>query len=254
MVDERIDFMKIFQSCWLLVFLLCGGCGQIGHWGFSRPAITGSGTVVSEDRDVTGFDRVSLAGAGRLTLIQGDVESLTITTDDNLMEHITSTVSSDGHLRIGPEQVSLRPTDGLDYVLRLRNISRLNLSGSLSAAAEALKAESIAFHISGSGNIRIGHLEADRAESHISGSGKVELAGHATSQELHVSGSGDYRAADLESEEARIRISGSGEASVWVSERLEASISGSGTVSYYGTPQASQSISGSGKMRALGAK
>ncbi len=52
--------------------------------------IQGSGDVITESRDVSGFDSVSLTGIGRVIITQGDKESLTIEADDNLLEYITS--------------------------------------------------------------------------------------------------------------------------------------------------------------------
>jgi hypothetical protein len=243
--------MKKLSSISLVILLLATGCGQFGPW--NPQTIQGSGTLVTEERAVADFDHVSLAGSGRLTIVQGDEESLTITTDDNLLEHIGSVVS-DQKLRIGPERASLRPTRGIDYVLHLKGLRRLDLSGSLSAIAEALTTESVSLHISGSGKIRIGKLETDWCETHVSGSGRVELAGDAATQKLRVSGSGDYGAADLRSQSAEIQISGSGDATVWVASQLDVAISGSGSIGYFGDPKTSSSVSGSGKVRALGAK
>lgn len=243
--------MKTFTFACLPLLLVTAGCGQVIHFG--HPTVAGSGSHATEVREVSGFREVSLGGSGRLTLIQGDEESLTITGDDNLLEHIVSRVSGD-HLQIGPEQVSLRPTRDLEYVLKLKNLQRLDLAGSLNATADSLVTDTIAFHISGSGNIRIGQLEAGQSAVHVSGSGKVDLAGRVDTQALRVSGSGNYRADNLESRRATIRISGSGDATVWVNEHLDVSISGSGSVGYYGSPQTSQSISGSGKIRSLGTR
>jgi hypothetical protein len=243
--------MKLLPWTSLLIVLLTTGCGGIGTWNYAH--ISGSGTVVTEERAVADFDRVSLDGVGRLTIIQGDDEGLTITTDDNLLEQIQTTVSG-RHLRIGPDQVSLRPTRDIEYVLHVKELRRLDLSGALSAAAVSLKTDSLALRISGSGKIEIEHLDADRCESRISGSGRVDLSGRSNALDLHVSGSGHYGAANLESLTASIRISGSGDATVWVREHLDTSISGSGSVSYYGNPKTSQSVSGSGKLRALGSK
>jgi hypothetical protein len=243
--------MKLFPWTSLLILLLATGCGRIGPWNY--PTISGSGTVITEERAVAGFEQVSLGGAGRLTILQGDVEGLTITTDDNLLEHIASTVSGQ-RLRIGPDQVSIRPTRDIEYVLQVKDLRRLDLSGSLSATAPSLTTDTLTLHISGSGRIDIRDLDADHCESRISGSGRVDLTGRADALDLRVSGSGDYRAADLLSLTAEIRISGSGDATVWVRDRLDTAISGSGSVSYYGNPKTSQSVSGSGKVRALGPK
>src|SRR5690242_12646963 len=68
--------------------LLTAGCLSIsdGH------TVHGSGNVVTEARPVSGFDRVSVSGAGQLKVTQGDAESLTIETDDNLLPYIRSEV------------------------------------------------------------------------------------------------------------------------------------------------------------------
>ena len=243
--------MKILPASTLLILLVATGCGPLGPWHY--PTIQGSGTLATEERAVTEFDRASLHGSGQLTIVQGDEESLTITTDDNLLEHIESTVSG-RRLQIGPERVALRPSQPIQYLLHLKDLRRLDLSGSLRATSETLTTETLALHISGSGHIRVGTLEAESCETHISGSGDVDLAGHVVSQDLRVSGSGQYRAADLQSQTADVRISGSGKVTVWVSDQLDASISGSGSVSYYGAPTTSSSVSGSGKVRGLGAR
>jgi hypothetical protein len=243
--------MKSLPASLLLVLLISTGCSPFGAW--HHPVVKGSGTIVTEERTVAGFDHVSVGGAGHLTIIQGDREGLTITADDNLLEYIETTVT--GHrLRIGPANVSLRPTQQIHYTLQMKDLRQLDLSGSLNAAIDSLTTESIHLRISGSGKIRISQLAARQCDSQISGSGRVDLGGHADSLRLQVSGSGDYLAGDLLSKEANIRISGSGDATLWVSERLDASISGSGTVSYFGHPNISQSVSGSGRIRSLGTK
>lgn len=227
--------------------LLAAGC----TW--SRPAIRGSGTIITEARQVSGFDRVSLHGSGHLTLIQGDEEGLTITTDDNLLPHIKSEVSS-RHLVVGPDNVSISPTREIKFVLRLKELESLRLSGSFEVEAESLVADELDFGISGSGKITVGRLEAEETNLSISGSGKANLAGEVVRQGLRISGSGNYQAGDLRSQVADVRISGSGSATVWVSEQLDAHISGSGMVGYHGHPQANQHVSGSGTIRSLGEK
>ena len=47
--------------------------------------IDGSGNIVTESREVRGFDRVNLSGFGEVIIEVGDEESLTISTDDNII-------------------------------------------------------------------------------------------------------------------------------------------------------------------------
>lgn len=52
----------------------------------------GSGNLITEEREVSDFDRVELASDGELMLTQGGSESLIIEAEDNVMSYITSEV------------------------------------------------------------------------------------------------------------------------------------------------------------------
>jgi hypothetical protein len=65
-----------------------------------RDSIWGSGHLVTESRQVSGFDSVLLSGAGELILDQTGVESLTITAEDNIIGELTSDVVG-GQLILG---------------------------------------------------------------------------------------------------------------------------------------------------------
>ena len=60
----------------------------------------GSGKVITEERDVSGFDRVHLTGSGVAEIIQGETESLVIEAEDNIMSSIESKVEN-GTLTLG---------------------------------------------------------------------------------------------------------------------------------------------------------
>ncbi|UCC64765.1 MAG: DUF2807 domain-containing protein, partial [Anaerolineae bacterium] len=81
-------------------------------------AVRGSGRMATESREVGDFDRVSLTSSGEVILIQGDGRSLTVETDDNVMQHVTTRVSG-GTLTLGTEiGVLVRPTR-LKFTLRV---------------------------------------------------------------------------------------------------------------------------------------
>ncbi len=216
-------------------------------------SVKGSGNVVTETRAVSGFDRVALAGSGELSVVQDNLESLTIETDDNLLPLIKSQVAG-GWLRIGPEQVNLNPTRGIHYTLHLKQLRELDLSGSLGASAPSLTTDHLLIRISGSGNVHMGNLRGDDLKVEVSGSGNLNLAGKLTDQHIQISGSGSYSAGDLESQTVVIGISGSGDATVWPRQTLTAHVSGSGQVRYYGSPHVNSQVSGSGGVHSAGNK
>jgi hypothetical protein len=223
------------------------GCANFSGW----RTVHGSGKSVRETRDVTGFDHVSVSGEGDLTLVQGDGESLTIETDDNLLPLIKSEVEN-GHLLIGPRDVNLRPTKAIVYRLNLKNLRALDLLGSLRAEAEAIKTDRLALGINGSGKITVTHLEVGALSTGITGSGTTSAGGVADSQEIRITGSGDHRASDLKCSQARVHIDGSGHIWLWVTESLSSEISGSGSVEYRGNASVDSHVSGSGRVRHRG--
>jgi hypothetical protein len=238
----------IYTAIFLLALLL-SACGfNVVH---------GSGNITTESRDVSDFTEVDFSGFGEMTIVQGETEGLTIETDDNLQPYIKATVSG-GRLTIGDADGNwmriLRPTDSIRYVLSVKSLEAVDLSGAGTVEAEQLIAENLALDESGAGKITIGELATDELSVSMSGAGLVELAGVVTSQQVDMSGLGSYEAGDLESQVAEIDLSGAGSATVWVVEELDASLSGAGSIRYYGSPQTSSSTSGVGTIQSLGEK
>lgn len=234
-----------------LLTLTVGLAGCMNYSGCR--SVPGSGHVISETRSVNGFDRVAIAGSGRLTIVQGTEESLTIQADDNLLPLIETKVSG-GTLSIGPREVNLQPSSPILYQLKLKNLRALQLSGSLHAQCDQLATDRLSVQVSGSGKVMIGKFEAKQLEGELSGSGEILVAGRVDEQKLAVSGSGHYEGAELASSVTDAQISGSGSLTVWARDSLSAQVSGSGHIGYYGGPKVGSRVSGSGGVRNLGAK
>ena len=73
-------------------------------------------------------------------------------------------------------------------------------------------------------------LTANAVTVAMSGAGSVDLTGAVTAQTVELSGLGACHAGDLASQTAQVTLSGAGEATIWVSEQLDAEISGAGTM------------------------
>ena len=229
----------------VLVVLLLGACGL--------KAVRGSGDLVTESRDVSGFDRIEVHGSGKVIITQDGTESLTVETDDNLIEYVTTEVVG-RTLELGFEDVVLVSPTRLTFDLHLKDLTGLEISGSGDIEAESIETDGLEIQVSGSGDARIDSLAADDVEIKIGGSGSVELEGDASRQDVTISGSGKVRAGDLRCEAVDVSISGSGDATVWVTESLDVNISGSGSVYYYGAPSTDLSTSGSGSINGRGDK
>ena len=190
--------------------------------------VTGSGQVVTETRQVSGFTAVDLSGSGEVIIEQGDTESLTIEADDNVQPRLTSEVSG-STLKLGKKRgFTINTQNPIRYRVTVEDLTGVAVSGSGSVRAQDMTLRMLAVDISGSGT--------------------VEISGSVVEQDIDVSGSGKYLAADLQSEKVTADIAGSGEVTVTVSRELIVDISGSGTVTYSGDPSVEESISGSGRL------
>jgi Putative auto-transporter adhesin, head GIN domain len=189
---------------------------------------TGSGNVVSESRNVSGFTKIDLTGAGEVTIDQNGTEALTIEAEDNLMPKVTSEVV-DGTLRLGERSNLISLTKPVKYRVSVKDLTGLMISGS--------------------GTVTAAKITSSRLAVDINGSGRVTAGGTVENQDLMISGSGDYQAKDLQTKITTVKISGSGDAAVSVSDSLDIQMSGSGKLTYYGNPpQVTQQISGSGRV------
>lgn len=232
----------------LLTAVLCLPACQLA-------GVAGSGKIVTEARQVSGFTRVVVAGAGDAVLVQGAEEGVVVEADDNLMEYVRTEVR-DGTLyldtRAPGRPVSLRPTKSIRFTVALKSLDGITVSGAGDVTAEAISTARLDITISGAGDISIDALKTQALAVAVSGAGDVELAGEAGVQSVAISGAGDYSAGDLRSATAAVAISGAGDATVWATDALEARVSGMGTVSYYGEPTVTRSVSGMGSIEALG--
>jgi hypothetical protein len=195
--------------------------------------ITGSGRAVTEQREAAGFTGVGLSLPGRLEIVQGEREGVTLTADDNLIGEI-ETVVEHGVLQV-----------------RLRSGTRARTHTRIRVTVNARTIESIA--VAGSGDVVAAALQARQLAVRVSGSGDVKLGGRAETLQVRISGSGDVDAARFDSQRAKVTIAGSGDATVWARQSLEVSVSGSGDVRYFGDPAVSAKRAGSGSVRRAGA-
>ena len=242
----RSKFQTGFKILLLLVAMLAvTACNAV---------ITGSGDLITETRQVSNFDRIELSGSGEVIVTQAGSESLSIETDDNVMEHVKAEVEG-GTLKLGFEKgVNIISSTRLIFYVGVDDLTGLAISGSGDVEADLLETDRLEAEVSGSGDVRVTDLTSGEVKARISGSGEIDLAGDAAAQDITISGSGQYLAADVCSESVRVSISGSGDALVCATGTLDANISGSGSVDYYGRPSVNSSGSGSGKINNLGEK
>jgi carbon monoxide dehydrogenase subunit G len=220
-------------------------------WSFGAK-VSGSGTIKSEARNVSGFTGVSLSIPANAEIVQGGSEGVRIETDDNILPLI-ETVVEDGKLKIRFKDRNMSvSTKTLKMTINVKTIDSLSVAGSGDLRASRLQVAKLKTSIAGSGDVRISALDADSLTVSIAGSGDFSAGGKANTVEAKIAGSGDMKIEKLAANNVKLSIAGSGDAAVWAKDTLTVSVAGSGDVAYYGDARVTQSVAGSGSVKRLG--
>ena len=241
----------------LLVGLLISGCSNLVKAFGNGKTITPSNVVISESRPVSNFTSIDMRALGKVTVTQGDSESLTIKGSDNIVPLITTTVQN-GVLVIEMVEnihiTSINSDNLLTITIVVKDLSAITVSGASLVEMDSLSTSKLAITMSGAGQASLNHLTAKSLNVTVSGLGNVEIAGEVPQATFSIPGAGNIDAHDLEIQTANITVAGLGNATMWVTGQLTGEISGGGSVAYYGNPQTSTKATGLGTFKSLGNK
>ena len=209
-------------SCTIGLVLALGGSGC------GLNSTKGSGNIISEPRSVKDFTSVELSGSGTIVIEQSDAESLTITTDDNLLPYLTSEVVG-SRLKLGTKDgKGVDPSKDVTYKLLVKKLNGITIAGGGDVDAKGLLTDSLSVDIAGAGD--------------------VKLSGETTDQKVSISGAGDYNAENFKSKNSSVTITGAGDVIVAASDTLDVRIVGAGDVRYVGDPKVTKEIVGAGSI------
>jgi putative autotransporter adhesin-like protein len=203
----------------LLAALILPACDWVGK--------RGNGVITTESRSTADFLAVDASGAYKIVWSAG-APALTVTTDRNLLNHVTTTVT-DGKLRIRTNE-RVRPTHGIRIVISSQTLSGARLRGATDFKGSKIASPSF-------------FLESD-------GASDVILDGTADSLTARLRGAGDLDAGALQAKVVELSLMGAADAKVYATESLSVSIKGAGDVRYGGNPKTiKKSVAGAGSVR-----
>jgi Putative auto-transporter adhesin, head GIN domain len=197
--------MKKLSIAFLPGLLLIAGC----HVG----GIMGNGHIVTDTRPVADFSEIEANGGFQIEWRSGP-PSLTITTDQNLLQHITSE-NEDHRLRLHSSG-NIWSSHGIKVAISSSTRSGAKLTGAARLTANQLSGHNFA------------------VES--TGAAKVHLDGSVDDLVTDMTGASKLEADSLQTKTAEISSTGASHAEVAVSESLRVSITGAGKVTYSGNP------------------
>lgn len=197
--------------------------------------VKGNGNVESTNRQVDSFTSIRVSGAFTVFVMQGDVQSIKLTADANLLPLIETKVSS-GTLDIRTKR-GVSTNEKMTVHIVVPNLKSVNLSGVCSLNSKGLiKSDNMEIETSGSSNVNL-ELECDDLELESSGASSISLKGTAENVEIDASGASSIKAYSLVSENADIDISGSSGVRITVQNKINAKASGASSVNFKGNPK-----------------
>ena len=223
---------------------------------FIGPGERGSGNVVTETRDVSGFQAIDISYPAQVLVKQGSKESLEIEAEDNLLPGLKTQVKN-GVLDIFYKTTNgkhVNPTKTVKITIVVKDLTSVDFTSAGDLTIENLKTNALDVSLSGAGNLKLNKILVKALGVDLSGAGSMSASGTADDLSLNISGFGDFKGTDLHSKDAQVDISGAGSATMWVDNNLDAQISGAGSISYYGSASVTKQVNGFGGVNHLGNK
>jgi hypothetical protein len=233
-----------------LVLAFFGGVGVF----LASDGVRGSGNIVTETREVDGFDRVEICCGLKLNLLQGEPTTVSITGDDNIVPKIQTNVRGDTLVVKWDTTIDRRhPTQQVVVDVTMAVVEGVELSGGAAFETADLTIDHFALKLSGGSRAQIERLETDEFDLDSSGGSNTSIgSGQVADQKVRLNGGDSLDAANMESQRADIRISGGSDITIWVTESLVLKASGGSDVTYYGSPTVEQDVSGGSQVQSKG--
>lgn len=209
----------------------------------------GSGNVISEERKVEGFNRISVSAGINLFIKQDSSETLKIEAEDNLMPIIITEVKN-GRLEIRYKNLSfgLSATKPVNVYVTAKELNEINASSGANVKAEEIRADNLKINLSsgalGEIIVQTSQIDADATSGSV-----IRISGKTDKQNVNLSSSGNYNGEDLSSTSAFVNVSSGSSAKVKVSDSLDVNISSGAIVQYSGSPKISSDISSGGLLK-----
>ena len=232
-------------SLLIIAVLICvfslTSCSMLGSIGI--------GKTISEERQVSSIERVSIGSSMNLIIEQSGTESLRIEATENILPYISSEVIN-GELQIEFSRpgITIRP---INCYVSVKDLKSIKVSSSAKVKCDNLKVENLAVNMasSSSGNLNVSVKDLELL---IASSASLTISGEAELQNTTVNSSGSLDASDLVTRDCKIKVNSSGEATVNVTDNLDATVNSSAELNYKGNPKVNSDVSSSGEINKIG--
>jgi hypothetical protein len=199
--------------------------------------IHGSGNVTTENRNVSGdFKSIKAENGLDIVLEQSGETSVTVIADDNVQQHIKTTVEN-GVLKITSDVHSFFDVHSKKIVIKMPNIESIDVSsGSSFTSKNTIKGTDIELKTSSGASMEIA-IEAEKASCESSSGSSMTLQGKAIDLETASSSGSNIDAEKLMSNTITASASSGSTIDVFPLVSLNADASSGGNINYHNVPK-----------------
>jgi hypothetical protein len=221
-------FLLLISFC-LLISLGLTGCSRVGS------SLNGSGKIIDQPIKIAGFTKVSAKGAFPVVITQADISSVTVSTDDNLINRVIVALDDETLLLSIQAPGSFLPTS-LKIQINMPRIYGLILIDGTEASLSGFKSTyNFSLHMQGASNLD-GYMDAGNLDFSVNEGSSVNLKGSCLSLDLEASKASQIDLSAFVANSATVRLTDASEATVDVTGRLIANLGGTSKLYYLGRP------------------
>jgi hypothetical protein len=236
--------------------------------------------MIAKAYDIKDVSELVVSGGGRVQILQGQTESLRVEATKDVMDRVRVDLSG-GKLDLSVRHSAGKGFNFFDlfkhrnddvlYILQLKNINYLGLSGAsratignwvggdmrvnVSGAGAAnftnLRVDDLFVELTGASNSQVQILAATKAKFELSGAANMEVKGASNTSFLKVgaSGASNFKGKLLTAAQADIDASGASNIDLHATEFLKAGASGASNIRYLGQPKLDSNVSGASNVK-----
>ncbi len=177
----------------LIALFTFPGCSVMFGLDENAPAASITGNITNRSFSIEEtFLSVQVSGGAKVTLIQSDETSLSVSTDEGYFPRVRQTLAN-AVLHLGTVYAEDSVNADVSFELRtdLSKLTSLSASGGSSLKASHLIGETLQVDASGGGQVNLDSLTANTVKITVSGGGNISLASlTAARAAIHGSGGG----------------------------------------------------------------
>lgn len=186
-----------------------------------KPAIEGSGNIITKEVNVTSFDQLDVSGVFNLLLIQGSKEEVKIEADDNL-QSLFEVKNEGSKLIVGMKKdVNLKGKIKMKVYITFKNLKSMDLK----TVGNVISESNMSFDDLGINNKSVGNVDLKLTTQKLNmdnkSVGNVKLSGKADDVMINNKGVGSIQAASFVVQKMNIDNSGVGSAEVNAEKELK---------------------------------